>query len=240
MDVEYLGPKCAASCRGFVPAGDGDRDLRIPAGHAGSRPGGRGTFLCFAKEKYPKERRAAFVARRCASVSCDARRSRGLAKLASLKQRQPLSGCPCASRLLITAGAKNSEARSQKPKSTKTGHLASLWSLAFRLFGLGNPDFPLCMRRAAQLNGDPRDACLSEASLRIAPVLRAAQVARSDAKGRRQWGRLFFGDFLLATQKKVTAQSGAHPDMPRQPGRKQVTTTAPVGARPDPLSRTTC
>src|SRR5690606_22264328 len=25
---------------------------------AGSRPGGRGTFLCFAKEKYPKERRA--------------------------------------------------------------------------------------------------------------------------------------------------------------------------------------
>ena len=24
---------------------------------AGSRPGGRGTFLCFAKEKYPKERR---------------------------------------------------------------------------------------------------------------------------------------------------------------------------------------
>ncbi|HMP10293.1 MAG TPA: hypothetical protein PKE60_08035, partial [Hydrogenophaga sp.] len=27
-------------------------------GLAGSRPGGRGTFLCFAKEKYPKERRA--------------------------------------------------------------------------------------------------------------------------------------------------------------------------------------
>src|SRR2546428_4544969 len=26
---------------------------------AGSRPGGRGTFLCFAKEKYPKERRPA-------------------------------------------------------------------------------------------------------------------------------------------------------------------------------------
>ena len=30
---------------------------------AGSRPGGRGTFLCFAKAKYPKERRAGFVAR---------------------------------------------------------------------------------------------------------------------------------------------------------------------------------
>jgi hypothetical protein len=34
--------------------------------------------------------------------------------------------------------------------------------------------------------------------------------------------RLFFGDFLLAKQKKVTALSGAYPDMqrrPRPPGR---------------------
>jgi hypothetical protein len=30
-------------------------------GLAGFRPGGRDTFLCFAKEKYPKERRAEFV-----------------------------------------------------------------------------------------------------------------------------------------------------------------------------------
>jgi hypothetical protein len=28
------------------------------AGRAGSRPGGRGTFFCFAKRKYPKKRRA--------------------------------------------------------------------------------------------------------------------------------------------------------------------------------------
>ena len=28
------------------------------AGQAGSRPGGRGTFFCFAKRKYPKKRRA--------------------------------------------------------------------------------------------------------------------------------------------------------------------------------------
>ena len=39
----------------------------------------------------------------------------------------------------------------------------------------------------------------------------ATQVARSEAQGRRQWGRLFFGDFLLAKQKKVTAPPGALP-----------------------------
>ena len=31
--------------------------VRWVRAEAGSRPGGRGTFLCFAKEKYPKERR---------------------------------------------------------------------------------------------------------------------------------------------------------------------------------------
>ena len=36
-------------------------DVHWTDGLAGSRPGGRGTFLCFAKEKYPKERRAGCV-----------------------------------------------------------------------------------------------------------------------------------------------------------------------------------
>jgi hypothetical protein len=40
--------------------------------------------------------------------------------------------------------------------------------------------------------------------------------------------RLFFGDFLLAKQKKVTAQSGAHPDKQRPPGKpSQITNHAP-------------
>ena len=55
----------------------------------GVRPGGRGTFLCFAKEKYPKERRPDVPAllRR---VRCAAQLGRGLAKLASLKQTRAL------------------------------------------------------------------------------------------------------------------------------------------------------
>ncbi|HRL67697.1 MAG TPA: hypothetical protein PLA28_12040, partial [Ottowia sp.] len=47
------------------------------------------------------------------------------------------------------------------------------------------------------------------------PRPRAPQVARSEAEGRSQWGRLFFGYFLLAEQKKVTAPPGAHPGQQR-------------------------
>jgi len=49
--------------------------------------------------------------------------------------------------------------------------------------------------------------CLSRRRVRVRPRFdRAPQVARSEAKGPRLSGRLFFGDFLLATQKKVTCR----------------------------------
>ncbi|VTY38568.1 Uncharacterised protein [Xylophilus ampelinus] len=54
-------------------------------------------------------------------------------------------------------------------------------------------------------------ACLSEASLRGPRQPRAPQVARSEAEGRKQWGRLFFADFLLAKQKKVRPPPGGVP-----------------------------
>ena len=54
-------------------------------------------------------------------------------------------------------------------------------------------------------------ACLSEASLRGPRLKRAPQVARSEAKGHAQRGRLFFGYFLLAKQKKVTRLPGRRP-----------------------------
>ena len=63
-------------------------------------------------------------------------------------------------------------------------------------------------------------SCLSVVSEAIAassavpPLDRAPQVARSVAQGHVQWGRLFFGVFLLATQKKDTAPPGAHPGQP--------------------------
>ena len=51
------------------------------------------------------------------------------------------------------------------------------------------------------------------------PSLRAPTQAeqRSVPEGPTNPARLFFGDFLLAKQKKVTALSGAHPDTPALP-----------------------
>jgi len=69
---------------------------------------------------------------------------------------------------------------------------------------------PLWACRVAQRNGDQRDACLSEASLRPAPVLRATQVARSFAAGHAQWGRLSFA-YSLARQRKVSRPPGRDP-----------------------------
>ncbi|PIF27536.1 hypothetical protein CLU88_2433 [Acidovorax sp. 56] len=54
--------------------------------------------------------------------------------------------------------------------------------------------------------------CLSAASLSEAPLdASTAGCPSAQRWGRRQWGRPFFGDFLSATRKKVTAPPGALP-----------------------------
>jgi hypothetical protein len=73
-------------------------------------------------------------------------------------------------------------------------------------------------RRTHTLRRLARRCCLSGVRRtkrvhRRPPQIRASQVARSEAKGRRQRGRLLFGDFLLAAQEKVTAPPGAHPGL---------------------------
>ncbi|MGF6349765.1 hypothetical protein QF040_004478 [Variovorax sp. W2I14] len=60
-------------------------------------------------------------------------------------------------------------------------------------------------------------SCLSEASSARPRETRAPQVARSAAKGRRQWGRLSFAYLSLAKQRKVGRLPGRDPAS----GRKQ-------------------
>ena len=63
-------------------------------------------------------------------------------------------------------------------------------------------------------------SCLSEASSARPRETRAPQVARSEAKGRRQWGRLSFAYFSLAKQRKVGRPPGRVPapeNNPSQP-----------------------
>ena len=81
-------------------------------------------------------------------------------------------------------------------------------------------------------------ACLSEASLRGPRLKRAPQVARSEAKGHAQRGRLFFGYFLLAKQKKVTRLPGRRPGsslkQSAMPAQANKGSTAAPGRKRDP------
>ncbi|VTU26474.1 hypothetical protein H4CHR_01802 [Variovorax sp. PBS-H4] len=96
---------------------------------------------------------------------------------------------------------------------------------------------PLWPRRGAQLFAEKGPRVFEpKASLRGPREKRAPQVARSEAEGRGQWGRLFFGYFLLARQKKVTRLPG------RRPGSSLTTTatyesTARVCPHPSPLPK---
>ncbi|PNG47357.1 hypothetical protein WDL1CHR_05682 [Variovorax sp. WDL1] len=70
--------------------------------------------------------------------------------------------------------------------------------------------YPLCACRGAELFADQGRACLSEASLRGPREKRAPQVARSEAEGHAQWGRLSLVTFFGET-KKVTRPPGRTP-----------------------------
>ena len=66
---------------------------------------------------------------------------------------------------------------------------------------------PRYLTRWRCLNGAPK----ARSEFDSAPRPRAPQVARSEAKGRSQWGRLSFAYFSLARQRKVGAPPGAIP-----------------------------
>ena len=74
------------------------------------------------------------------------------------------------------------------------------------------PTHPLWLRRGAQRFAD-KGSQLSERS-EFCETPRNASTAGcpgAQRRGRRQWGRLFFGYFLLAKQKKVTRPPGRNP-----------------------------
>ena len=128
------------------------------------------------------------------------------------------------------------------------------------LFGCSAPH-PLCMRRGAQRPAD-QGSRLSERSaaqrVRARPRwTRAPQVARSEAQGRRQWGRLLLPSFLGDARKegappgaypgtrpwhRHTAQSASNPQLRQtQPQRLKVTPFAinSVAASAYPISART-
>ena len=76
--------------------------------------------------------------------------------------------------------------------------------------GHGEQSMP--MQRALTCCGCSSEVnAVNEASSAAPPQARASQVARSEAQGHGQWGRLSFAFFSLATQRKEGAPPGAHP-----------------------------
>ncbi|VTU36611.1 hypothetical protein RA8CHR_05523 [Variovorax sp. RA8] len=94
----------------------------------------------------------------------------------------------------------------QASRSEAVGGRAKQWPVPY----------PLCACRGAELFADQGRACLSAASLRGPREKRAPQVARSEAKGLAQWGRLSLVTFFGET-KKVTRPPGRNPGSELKP-----------------------
>ena len=172
-------------------------------------------FLLLRQEKVSKEK-ASRMRRPCAALRahCVARPGRGLART-RLRLKQ--------SRALVRPALRYS------PTHNGVGGSATrpaLPDIAARGEALVSPVQCGAKRHEHSLSSQPPSVCaeerrtrrirtgdcLSRRRVRARPrLVRAPQVARSRAEGRRQWGRFslltFFGE-----AKKVSAQSGARPD----------------------------
>ena len=103
-------------------------------------------------------------------------------------------------------------------QGARVGGRAQRWPVWLSGFG-----FPSgCAEERSGQRIRARD-CLSEASSSETPLdASTAGCPVAKRRGRRQWGRPFFGDFLSAKRKKVTAPPGALPGsrpMPRHTAR---------------------
>ncbi len=202
---------------------------------AGSRPGGRGTFLCFAKEKYPKERRPPvcdpFAVRRGKpaagrlwgapwnSLRCGAASFRHPRRVSSLSTRAPTRVPP---RNRLAAGAASRGGTSQQPhgpllRSAQAAQRVAL-APAIRCRAQRWPVWMFCSpcpcgcaeeRRVWRIRAR---VCLSDAQRRelseTPPHPSTAGCPVAKRRGRRQWGRLSFGYFSLAKQRKVPRLPG--------------------------------
>jgi hypothetical protein len=147
---------------------------------------------------------------------CAARARREVQKLALRAQTSELLDPSCPALLDASNGDPQSEhqqtARLAVPNVAK---IPALLSTAMRsepwCIGSSGP-----LRRAEQRSGrrEKKRSCLSpQGEFWASRLPRAAQ--GSPRRGPRNRGRLSFGDFSLAKQRKVTALSGAHPDTVR-------------------------
>ncbi len=198
-------------------------------------PGGNSLFFCFAKRKVSKRKGDPGCCVPCASLRGNLRCSVQTGSKTTRFAQTSFCPYPSGPPLLgasTRGGSRNTEQpNTQQPNTSteylkKQGHALACPCLSwyFSSVPAPDPDCPLWMRRGAQVQADQGSRCLSEASLARPRLNRAPQVARSEAEGRSNQGRLFFGDFLLAKQKKVTGRRAT-------PGQQAYAEEASAGAR---------
>src|SRR6188768_3980891 len=95
------------------------------------------------------------------------------------------------------------------------------------------------MRRGAEVQTDQGSRCLSEASLARPRLDRAPQVARSEAKGRSNQGRLFFCLlFFWRSKRKVSSRRATPGQQPYAEGGWARPPEQDPAQRPFPLQAT--
>ena len=203
---------------------------------AGSRPGGRGTFLCFAKEKYPKERRPSCLRPLRGNLRrgvCGVRRGTRYALRAALRQPRrvssrsmrvlrhacyPANTPPQAHTDGMVTGLCFARPGRTRHCAPVLGCRAQRWPGATPsvcAWGAQGAGWRVCRRTHPHQHLACR-SCLSAARsaqrvLRHTPRTSTAGCPVAQRRGRRQQGRLLFAYFLLAKQEKVSRPPGRDP-----------------------------
>jgi len=201
----------SAVISGYVPDG---------ASEPGLAPAGEVLFFAPPKQSTQKKGEPDSSALR---ARCVAQLRRGARKLAAIKHARPL----IRRSLRYSPPHNGGENRAQYP--TPQGR-----AMARPCLHSGcSVSNAVMRRRVAQGQTDQGWRCPSAASLARPRLHRATQRTRA-SRGATNPARLLFGDFLLAKQEKVTALSGAHPDLPPRQGR------TPTPAAPDSARAVAC
>jgi hypothetical protein len=211
--------------------------VRSLLGSAGrGLPGGNSLFFCVAKRKVSKRKGDP-------AVCVPSLRYGQPAVLgpAGVKNNSPAAQtcfCPDPSGPALLgayrrAGGRNTEqptagCRNRIPDETRTRHGVSLSVLGF---GIRIRTSPSWLGRGAQRQAD-QGSRLSEpkASSSETPLASSTAGCPKRSAGTQTAGRLFFGDFLLAKQKKVTCRRAT----PGQPSSARSTPVKATQDKPDP------
>ena len=181
-------------------------------GRPGLAPAGEALFFASPKKSTQKKGEPDSSALRCApgTLRCSGSAGSAETRPAGSDICASFSAAPCATRLLITAGRTQYHPQRQQGRATAR-------PCGARLLGCR---VPLCMCRGAE-TGPDEGLRMFEPAGRVCADPGPVEHRRlpRQSRGHRHQGRLFFGDFLLAKQKKVTALPGAHPGKASEPGR---------------------